>query len=205
VTPHESDPLVVRGPRLTLRYAMLADAPALFALGSDAAVTQYFSWGPYTAQQQAEEYIASLPSKREDGSLLDFLIVSEDGVPFGVTGLSEIARRDRRATIGSWFGRTSWGTGANFESKALMARLAFERLGMERLTAWANTRNGRSQRALERIGFRREGVLRAWHRHGDTMHDVVVFGMLRGAWERSALYDVPVTIEGTPPPTFIVS
>ncbi len=204
MTPHESDPLVVRGPRLTLRYATLDDAPALFALGSDPAVTQYFSWGPYTAQQQAEAYIASLLSKREDGSLLDFLIV-EDGSPIGVTGLSEVARRDRRATIGSWLGRGSWGTGANFESKALMARLAFERLGMERLTAWANTRNGRSQRALERIGFRREGVLRAWHRHGDTMHDVVVFGMLRAAWERSALHDVPVTIEGTPPPAFIVS
>ena len=41
----------------------------------------------------------------------------------------------------------------------MIAALAFQRLGFERLTAWANTRNGRSQRALERIGFRREGVL----------------------------------------------
>ena len=86
----------------------------------------------------------------------------------------------------------------------MIAALAFERLGLERLTAWANTRNGRSQRALERIGFRREGVLTAWHRHGDTMHDVVVFGMLAAGWERSPLRGVPVTIEGTPPPAFIV-
>ena len=57
---------------------------------------------------------------------------------------------------------------------------------MERLTAWANTRNGRSQVALERVGFRREGVLARWHRHGDQMHDVVVFGMLRAAWEAIA-------------------
>ncbi len=68
----------------------------------------------------------------------------------------------------------------------MIAALAFRRLGAERLTAWANTRNGRSQRALERVGFRREGVLRAWHRHGDEMHDVVVFGLVRAAWERSA-------------------
>ena len=58
-----------------------------------------------------------------------------------------------------------------------MAALAFETLGMERLTAWANTRNGRSQLALERVGFRREGVLAGWHRHGDEVHDVVVFGL----------------------------
>ena len=86
----------------------------------------------------------------------------------------------------------------------MVAALAFERLGCERLTAWANTRNGRSQRALERIGFRREGVLNAWHRHGDRVHDVVIFGMVRGAWERSPLHEVPVVIEGTPPPAFIV-
>ena len=86
----------------------------------------------------------------------------------------------------------------------MITALAFERLGFDRLTAWANTRNGRSQRALERIGFRREGVLNAWHRHGDHVHDVVVFGMLRGGWERSPLREVPVVIEGTPPPAFIV-
>ena len=76
---------------------------------------------------------------------------------------------------------------------------------MDRLTAWANTRNGRSQVALERAGFRREGVLRAWHRHGDTLHDVVVFGMTRPQWERSPLAAVPVEIAGTPPPAFLAA
>jgi [ribosomal protein S5]-alanine N-acetyltransferase len=204
VTPHETDALVLRGPSLTLRYATGADAEALFAMGVDPAVTRFFSWGPYTTVAEPEAYIASLPLRRERGDLLDFLIVS-GSEPIGVTGLSEVARRDRRATIGSWLGQRFWGSGANFEAKAMVCFLAFERLGMERLTAWANTRNGRSQRALERIGFRREGVLRAWHRHGDRVHDVVVFGLLRAGWERSPLVEVPVTVEGTPPPGFIVA
>ena len=204
VTPHESDPLVLHGPRLTLRYPTAADAPALFALGADPAVSRFFSWGPYTTVEQPEAYVAGLPVKRELGQLLDFLIVSGEE-PIGITGLSEVVRRDRRATVGSWLGHRWWGSGANFEAKAMICCLAFERLGMERLTAWANTRNGRSQRALERLGFRREGVLRAWHRHGAVVHDVVVFGLLRAGWERSPLFDVAVTIEGTPPPGFIVA
>jgi ribosomal-protein-alanine N-acetyltransferase len=189
---------------MMLRYATLQDAPRLFELAADPAVTRFFSWGPYTSIEQPEAYIASLPAKRHAGQLLDFLIVDPDAGPVGVTGLSELAPRDRRATVGSWLGHRWWGSGANFEAKAMIAALAFQRLGVERLTAWANTRNGRSQRALERIGFRREGVLSGWHRHGDQVHDVVVFGMLAAAWERSPLRGVDVTVEGTPPPAFIV-
>jgi [ribosomal protein S5]-alanine N-acetyltransferase len=202
--PHEADPLVVSGPTLRLRYATPDDAPRLFELASDPAVTRFFSWGPYTSIEQPEAYIASLPAKRERGELLDFLIDHHEDGPIGVTGLSELSRRDRRATVGSWFGHRWWGSGANRESKALIAALAFERLGMDRLTAWANTRNGRSQVALERVGFKHEGVLRSWHRHGERVHDVVVFGMLRQGWERSRLREVPVGFEGTAPPAFVV-
>jgi ribosomal-protein-alanine N-acetyltransferase len=194
--------LLVTGPTLTLRYATTADAPRLLELASDPLVTRWFSWGPYSQVEQPEGYIASLPEKRERGELLDFLVVHPEDGPIGVTGLSELSVRDRRATVGSWFGRPYWGSGANGESKALVAALAFRHLGLERLTAWANTRNGRSQTALERVGFHREGILRGWHRHGTDVHDVVVFRMLRDEWERSALAQVPVEVTGTPPAAF---
>jgi ribosomal-protein-alanine N-acetyltransferase len=196
--------LAITGPTLTLRYATAEDAPRLLELAADPAVTQWFSWGPYRTIDEPEAYIAGLEGKRERGELLDFLVVHAEHGPIGVTGLSEHSARNRHATVGSWFGRAYWGSGANRESKAMLAALAFGRLGMERLTAWANTRNGRSQIALERVGFRREGVLRAWHRHGDTLHDVVVFGMTRPQWERSPLAAVPVEISGTPPAAFSV-
>jgi [ribosomal protein S5]-alanine N-acetyltransferase len=194
----------VTGPTLTLRYAAADDAPRLLELASDPAVTQWFSWGPYESIAEPEAYIASLPEKRERGELLEFLVVHADAGPIGVTGLSELAVRDRRATVGTWFGRDWWGSGVNRESKAMIAALAFRHLGLDRLTAWANTRNGRSQVALERVGFRREGVLRGWHRHGDARHDVVVFRLLREEWEASPLADVSVQVKGTAPAAFAV-
>jgi ribosomal-protein-alanine N-acetyltransferase len=195
---------VLTGPTLTLRYATAADAPRLLELASDPEVTRWFSWGPYSRLDQPEAYIASLEAKRERGELLDFLIVHPEHGPIGVTGLSELSPRNRHATVGTWFGHAYWGSGANRESKAMIAALAFRRLGLDRLNAWANTRNGRSQLALERAGFSREGVLRDWHRHGDTLHDVVVFGMTKRAWEGSPLAAVDVAIEGAPPDAFSV-
>jgi [ribosomal protein S5]-alanine N-acetyltransferase len=196
--------LIVSGPALQLRYATADDVPRLFSLGADSSVTRFFSWGPYTSADEPAAYVAGLEERRARGDLLDFLIVHREDGPIGVTGLSELARRDRRATVGSWLGRQWWGSGANFESKALITALAFRRLGVHRLTAWANTRNGRSQAALERVGFRREGVLAAWHRHGEMYYDVVVFSLLASAWEESALAGVEVGFEGALPDAFVV-
>ena len=192
------------GPALTLRYATPADAPALLALGADEEVTRFFSWGPYTSIEQPAKYIARLVGERERGEQLDFLIVDRDAGPVGVTGLSEFSRRDRRAVVGTWLGREYWGTGANREAKALIARLAFGVLGIERLGAYTDLDNPRSQAALARVGFVREGVLRRWHRHGERVHDVIVYSWLEEEWERSSLADVAVEVRGESPPAFAV-
>jgi ribosomal-protein-alanine N-acetyltransferase len=185
---------------MTLRYAEPADAAALFALASDAEVTRWFSWGPYTSGDQPRAYIERLAGERERGERLDF-VIEASGV-LGVTGLSELSRRDRRAMVGTWLGRPHWGSGANAESKALILHLAFAVCGLERVGAYSNPANERSTRALERLGFRREGALRAWHRHGEVHHDVNVFGLLRDEWPGAPF---EVTVEGEPPAAWVLS
>jgi [ribosomal protein S5]-alanine N-acetyltransferase len=195
----------LHGPTLMLRYATPDDAPALFELGSDREVTRFFSWGPYVRMEEPVAYIVGLADRRERGEQLDLLIVHREDGPIGVVGLAELASRDRRAVIGTWLGRRWWGSGANREVKALMAHLAFGPLGLDRLGAYADVENGRSQAALERLGFSREGLLRRWHRHGDVAHDVYVYGLLREEWGTSPLAAVPAELRGTPPAAFVVA
>jgi [ribosomal protein S5]-alanine N-acetyltransferase len=194
--------LAVRGPHLSLRVPRPADAPALFALASDPEVTRFFSWGPYRAVDEAERWLETLPARRESGVALELAVVDGDDLPIGITLFNDFDRRDRRGVVGTWFGRDHWGTGANGESKSLMAHLAFGPLGLERLGSYADVRNGRSQRALEKVGFVREGVLRAFHRHGDEPRDVVVYSMLRVEWEQSDHARVAVEITGSVPAAF---
>jgi len=195
----------LHGPTLVLRYPRPDDAPALLELASDPEVTRWFSWGPYRTVDEPLAYIDRLEGERDRGEKLDLLIVHREDGPIGITGLAELSRRDRRAMVGTWLGRRWWGSGANAESKALVAHLAFEVLDLARLAAYSNPDNARSIVALERLGFVREGVLRSWHRHGDVHHDVAVLGLLRAEWETSSLHSVPVSVEGEPPPAFRVS
>jgi ribosomal-protein-alanine N-acetyltransferase len=195
--------LEVHGRELRLRYARRDDARTLYRLASDPEVTRFFSWGPYGQLKEAEAYVAGLAAKRAQGKMLEFVIVHPEAGVIGVTGLSEFSLRDRRAVIGTWHGKEWWGTGANRQSKALALALAFGGLGLERVTAWCGTDNGRSQKALERLGFVREGVLRSWHVHGGEPKDVIAYGMLRSEWETSELAAEPVEIVGELPRQFM--
>lgn len=189
----------LHGPTLTLRPPVPDDADALLVLASDPEVTRWFSWGPYTSIEQPLAYIDEARARRGRGEQIDLLIVHHEKGPAGITGLSEFSVRDRRCIVGTWFGRDFWGSGANRESKAIMAHLAFELLGMNRLGSYSNPLNERSTRALLGVGFKHEGVLRQWHHHDDEYLDVNVFGMLREEWREGDLTTVPVSVSGAPP------
>lgn len=198
------DDLALTGPTLRVRIPRDDDAATLYAEARDPEVTRWFSWGPYSSEAEARSYLARLPAQRERGEHLDLVVEHLDAGPIGITGLGELVRRDRRAIIGTWLGRAWWGTGANHEAKAIMCHLAFALLGLDRVGAYSNVEHVRSQRALERIGFRREGVLRRYHRHDGHGLDVVIFGLLREDWEAGPLVTVPVQVSGEPPSAFVV-
>jgi ribosomal-protein-alanine N-acetyltransferase len=194
----------IRGRQLHLRLPVPEDAGPLLRHASDPQVTHWLSWGPYLTIEEPRRWIARQQERREAGVQLDFVIHHNQLGPVGVTGLAEFSPRDRRAMVGTWLGRELWGTGANSEAKALLARFAFDVCGFERLGAYANPANGRSVTALERIGFRREGTLRHWHRHGDNQLDVHIFGLLREDWPSTPLAAVAATVVGAPPAPWLL-
>jgi ribosomal-protein-alanine N-acetyltransferase len=192
----------LRASQLTLRFPAPGDAEALFALAGDPAVTEWFSWGPYRSVDEPVAWIAAQAARRDAGEQLDFVIDHTEHGPVGVTGLGELSARDRRAMVGTWLGRPYWGTGLNREAKALLAHAAFALCGLERLGAYSNPANARSTRALEAVGFTREGTLRAWHRHDGRQLDVHVFGVLRDEWATGPLRDIRIAAIGEPPPAW---
>lgn len=195
--------LEVVGPDYLLRLAQPDDAEQLYELGKDPAVTRFFSWGPYTSMDQPLDYIAALQGKRDNGQLLEFIIVQrETDLIVGVTGLTEFSKRDHRAVVGSWLGHKYWGSGINWASKALILSLGFNHLGLERISSYSHVRNGRSKSALERIGFNNEGTLHGWHYHHGEPQDVNIHCLLKEQFQRSDMATGEITVSGTIPAEF---
>lgn len=201
--PGAPSDLQVVGNEYLLRFATPDDAEQLFELGTDPAVTRFFSWGPYTSIEQPLAYIEDLKAKRDAGALLEFVIEQrETGLIVGVTGLTEFSKRDHRAVVGSWLGHKYWGSGINAASKSLVLALGFRHLGLERISAYSHVRNGRSKSALERIGFVNEGILHAWHWHHGEPQDVNIHCLQREIYARSDIGSDTIEVTGTIPPAF---
>jgi RimJ/RimL family protein N-acetyltransferase len=72
------------------------------------------------------------------------------------------------------------------EALAALVGCAFTRMGLRRLEAEVDPRNGASGRALQRLGFTREGLLRQrWVDKGEA-HDVEAYGLLKREWPAGA-------------------
>jgi RimJ/RimL family protein N-acetyltransferase len=104
--------------------------------------------------------------------------------PVGSTRYLSIRPEHRALEIGwTWLAQESQRTGINTEAKLLLLAHAFERLGCVRVEFKTDARNLRSQRALERIGATREGVLRN-HMivQGNFHRDSVFFSVIAREW-----------------------
>jgi RimJ/RimL family protein N-acetyltransferase len=90
----------------------------------------------------------------------------------------------RRVEIGhTWLAKSAWRTPINTEAKFLLLRHAFETLACNRVQLKTDSRNLRSQAAIERIGAKREGVLRSHMVLPDGhVRDTVMFSILGAEW-----------------------
>jgi RimJ/RimL family protein N-acetyltransferase len=121
----------------------------------------------------------------EEGHMLPFAVIDvAGGRVIGSTRYHDIVPAVERLEIGyTWYG-TSWQRSAvNTTCKLLLMTHAFETLGAQ-LVGWrTDNYNFASQRAIERLGARKDGVLRhhALRRDG-TVRDTVMYSLASGEW-----------------------
>jgi RimJ/RimL family protein N-acetyltransferase len=174
------------GPRLTLTPISPGDAPGLLAaLGpadDAAAVLEHLAYRAPRDEPAARALIEEMMAAPDRIAYAQKLRATGEFV--GTTSFYEIAPTVRAVAIGhTWIGRRHWRTGVNTESKLIMLTRAFDGLGAERVVWHTDIRNLRSQRAIERLGAQREGVLRHHRLRLDgSWRDTVQYSMLKDEW-----------------------
>ena len=181
---NKPEPVVLRNALVRLEPLTADHAVALEAAARDGEL-----WNlritSVPAPGETAAYIAAALKGQADGHMLPFAVVDEaSGRVIGSTRYHDIVPAVERLEIGyTWYGRSWQRTHVNTTAKLLLLEHAFEALGA-RLVGWRTDNfNFASQRAIERLGARKDGVLRhhALRRDG-TVRDTVMYSLAAGEW-----------------------
>ncbi|MDM0105160.1 GNAT family N-acetyltransferase [Variovorax sp. J22R24] len=135
--------------------------------------------------QQTRGYIESALQMREAGNRFAFAVTDEaSGEVLGTTSFHDILPPVKRVEIGyTWYARRCQRTHVNTTCKLLMLTHAFDTLDCHVVGWRTDNFNHASQRAIERLGARKDGVIRghALRRDG-TIRDTVMYSLRSGEW-----------------------
>jgi len=151
-------PVTLAGEHVRLEPMTEAHVPDLTAVGLDDGIWEHMLYGDVRTEDDVRSWVRDILSRPD----LPFVVIHlASGRVAGATRYLNITQEHRGLEIGgTWYGLEFQRTVVNTECKYLLLKYAFESLNCIRVQFKTDLRNERSQRAIERIGAKREGVLR---------------------------------------------
>ncbi|MBB3346412.1 GNAT family N-acetyltransferase [Sphingomonas sp. BK069] len=170
------------GQHVVLRPLTPEDAPALAAAAGDGDLTELF-FANVSGLTDPEAFVAAALRERDFGRALPFAVEAPDGRVVGLTRLMRMSEAHRRVEIGgTFYARSVQRTGVNTEAKLLLLGHAFDALGCQVVQIRTDWFNKRSQAAIERLGAKRDGVLRSHQLFNGRVRDLVVYSIIASEW-----------------------
>ena len=179
------DPVVLSGNHVRLEPLSEVHIAGLAEAGRDPSIWRYMLYGEVTSPEKMAAWVRHRLHDKAPGTEQPFAVIHlETGKVAGATRYMDIRPQHRGLEIGgTWYGTAIQRTIVNTEAKYLLLRHAFETLGCIRVQLKTDLRNERSQKAIERIGAVREGVLRNHMILPDGVYrDTVYFSILDREW-----------------------
>jgi N-acetyltransferase len=137
------------------------------------------------APGETRSYIETALKMRAEGSRFAFAVLDEaSGAVIGSSSYHDILPAVERVEIGyTWYAARCQRSAVNTIAKWLLMQHAFETLGAKVVGWRTDNYNFASQRAIERLGAKKDGVIRhhALRRDG-TVRDTVIYSLLAGEW-----------------------
>jgi len=171
------------GRHVTLRPFAEADLPALVEAAREGDLWNIF-YANVSMMKAPERWLAAAMKERDVGRALIFTVETPGGEVVGTTRYMRIAPQHRRLEIGGTFYATRvQRTGVNTEAKRMLLAHAFETMACQAIQIRTDALNMRSQRAIERLGAKKDGVLRGHQVMADgRIRDSVVYSIIDREW-----------------------
>ena len=181
---------VIETKRLLLRKVKKKDTHDMYEYSCDGRVSEYLLWSPHPNEKYTKSYISSLKKQYKNHTFFDFAVIyKENGKMIGTCGFSRVDAENSCVEIGYVLSHDYWGMGIAAEAAREMIRLAFEEFGFNRVEARYMTENIHSARVMEKLGMKKDGVLRSAVCVDGVYHDVGYYSILNDEYNGAVKKD----------------
>jgi len=157
-------PEVFETARLRLRSPRREDAAIIFdSYAQDPLVTRYLVWLPHQSIETTEKFIALCIEQWANASAFAYVITQKSNAR--PIGMIDFRPHQHGANLGYVLAKEHWGRGITTEAARGVIARAFTQQGLYRVQAFCDVDNIPSARVLEKVGMRREGILRRYAVH----------------------------------------
>ncbi|WP_100407678.1 GNAT family N-acetyltransferase [Bacillus solitudinis] len=180
-----TDDIVLDGKKVRLVPMTYEHSEELFKASNHSEIWRY-SQGNINKPEDMLNTIHDLLELKKQGLWYPFVILDKNTNKIvGSTSYLEISPQHRKLEIGgTWLDPKVWRTRVNTECKYLLLRYGFERLELVRIQLRTDSRNERSNQAIQRIGAKFEGTLRQeLINHDGYIRDSNLYSILDRDWE----------------------
>jgi RimJ/RimL family protein N-acetyltransferase len=177
--------LPINTPRLRLRRFASTDADVLRAYRNDPVVARFQGWSSLTQQEAAifAGEMAMVPCGAPGVGIQIAVALWETDALIGDCYLKVSTDAPWQAEIGFTVARQHQGNGYAAEAVSAVLGMCFGDLGLHRVMAVTDVRNGRSVRLLTKLGFRREAHFReSWREKDGGWSDEYLYALLESEW-----------------------
>ncbi|PKE11493.1 N-acetyltransferase [Macrococcoides caseolyticum] len=179
---HTFESLVLENDRIKLIPMQIEHAKDLHEINHES-IWSYMLFQA-TNMDLMEQWVIDAVHLRETLKSIPFIVVLKaTNEVVGSTRIKDIDYENDACEIGTtWFGVKAQKTFVNTDSKYLLLEFCFETLNMIRVQIKADERNERSNRAIERLGFQKEGVIRKERNLHGVRRNLIIYSVIDDEW-----------------------
>lgn len=150
--------------RLSLRPPVTEDADAVFEkYAQDRNVTRYLTWRPHENIEETRAYLTCCVNAWSEGTAFPWALIRREDSEF--VGMLEARIDSYKMDLGYVLAQSQWGKGYMPEAVRTVIDWAMNQSSIFRIWAVCDIENHGSTRVLEKVGMKREGILRRWIIH----------------------------------------
>ncbi|MCX6708930.1 MAG: GNAT family N-acetyltransferase [Candidatus Woesearchaeota archaeon] len=168
---------VIKGKRVTLRTLRKSDADKITEYCKNPAISRWTRSIPYPyVKKYAIDYIKNSKEKWNKKEAYNFVITRKEKI---IGSIALMIKNEGIAELGYWIAKPYWGEGYATEASKLVIKEGFKKLKLHKIYAHHIKENLASGRVMQKLGMKKEGIMREHTKKQGKYRDLIQYGVLR--------------------------